>query len=124
MIRFNVATFVMGITALVAGADVTAPGEPMNVWFDQPARAFHESCVTGNGRLGAMDLGGVDSERVILNESSVWSGGPYDGNKYDAHKCLPEVREKLFSGDINGADALLKRDFRYADDVKGWWDAN
>lgn len=105
-------------------ADVPAPWEPMSVWFVSPAKSFHESCPLGNGRLGAMDFGGVGSQRVALNESSLWSGGPYDGNKYDAHQCLPEVREKLFAGDISGAGAVLNKSFRYADGVVGWGDVN
>ena len=84
-------------------AEVTAPAEPMSVWFVSPAKSFHESCPLGNGRLGTMDFGGVGSQRIVLNESSLWSGGPYDGNSYDAYKCLPEVREKLFAGDISEA---------------------
>ena len=60
----------------------------------------------------------------MLNESSVWSGGPYDGNKYDAYQCLPEVREKLFAGDISAAGAALGKSFRYADGVSGWGDVN
>ncbi len=71
-----------------------------------------------------MDFGGVGKERIALNESSVWSGGPYDGNRYDAYECLPEVREKLFAGDISGAGAALDRGFRYADGVRGWGDVN
>jgi alpha-L-fucosidase 2 len=94
------------------------------VWFDQPGASFLEASMIGNGRLGAMDLGGVDRQRVVLNESSMWSGGPYDGNNYEAYKCLPEVRAKLFAGDIAGAEAALKTAFRYADGVKGWHDEN
>ncbi len=106
---------------LVRGA---AESDAMILWFDRPGRSFLESCVLGNGRLGAMDLGGVDKERIVLNESSLWSGGAYDGNKYDAYKCLPEVRAKLCAGDIAGAGAILSRDFRYADGVSGWGDDN
>jgi len=98
--------------------------EPATVRFDKPARTFHESCIVGNGLLGAMDFGGVDRGRIVLNESSMWSGGPYDANKYDAWQCLPEVRAKLFAGDIAGANAVLSRNFRYADGVKGWFDEN
>lgn len=98
------------------------PDEPMSVWFDRPGRSFHEAVVLGNGRLGAMHLGGVRKDRIVLNESSLWSGGPYDGNNYDAHECLPEVREKLFAGDISGAWRALQRSFRYADGVVGWGD--
>jgi len=96
----------------------------MSVWFDRPGRTFHESCVLGNGRLGAMDLGGVHKDRIVLNESSLWSGGPYDGNNYDAYKCLPEVREKLLAGDISDAWGSLNKGFRYADGVRGWGDIN
>lgn len=76
-------------------ADVAAPAEPLSVWFVSSAKSFHESFPLGNGRLGAMDFGGVGRQRIVLNESSLWSGGPYDGNKADACQCLPEVREKL-----------------------------
>ena len=104
--------------------EVAPPDEPMSVWFDKPGKTFHESTVLGNGRLGAMDLGGVSKDRIVLNESSLWSGGAYDGNNYDAYKCLPEVREKLFSGDITGAWATLGKSFRYAEGIRGWFDVN
>lgn len=119
------AVAVLGIIAeLGRAAEVTAPAEPMSVWFVRPARSFRESCPLGNGRLGAMDFGGVGRQRIVLNESSLWSGGPYDGNKYDAYKCLPEVRKKLFAGDISGAGVALNKSFHYADGVRGWGDVN
>ena len=71
-----------------------------------------------------MDFGGVDEWRIVLNESSVWSGGAYDANRPDAYKCLPEAREKLFSGDIAATESLLRKNFQYPDGVKGWWDEN
>ena len=103
-------------------ASTLTASEPMTVWFATPAKTFHESAMVGNGRLGAMDFGGVDHERVVLNESSMWSGGPYEANKYDAYQCLPEVRTKLFAGDLAGANAVLSQGFRYADGVTGWRD--
>ena len=103
---------------------IANPAEPMSVWFDKPGSSFHESCVLGNGRLGAMDLGGVNNDRIVLNESSLWSGGPYDGNNYDGYKCLPAVREKLFAGDTSGAWGALASGFHYASGVAGWGDIN
>jgi len=114
----------LAAVGIVPAAEVAAPAEPMSVWFVSPAKSFHESCPLGNGRLGAMDFGGVGRERIVLNESSLWSGGPYDGNNYDAYKCLPEVREKLFAGDISAAGGVLNKSFRYADGVRGWMDVN
>jgi alpha-L-fucosidase 2 len=105
-------------------ASVAPPAEPLSVWFTSPARSYHESCPLGNGRLGAMDFGGVDEWRIVLNESSVWSGGPYEANRPDAHKCLPEIRKALFSGDADLAGKLLQANFSYPDGVAGWGNEN
>lgn len=108
----------IGLLALSARAEVN----PWAVWFDEPGTSFLESSVVGNGRLGAMDLGGVERQRVVLNESTMWSGGPYDANRADAHQCLPEVRRLMFAGEISQVEQLLKKSFSYAEGVKGWWD--
>jgi len=99
---------------------VSPPDEPLSLWFDKPGTSFLESCVLGNGRLGAMDFGGVGKNRIVLNESSLWSGGPYDGNRYGAHEILPEVAEKLFANEIKEAWQVLSQSFRYADGIAGW----
>ena len=101
---------------------VSPPPEQMSVWFVKPANTFHQSCVLGNGRLGAMDLGGIGKERIVLNESSVWTGGPYDGNRDDAYQCLPNVRSNLFAGNIGKAQRELAENFGYRDGVSGWRD--
>ncbi len=106
--------------SIAVSGDATPPTEPMSVWFVQPAKSFHESSLVGNGRLGAMDFGGVDSERIVLNESSVWSGGPYDADKTDAWKSVADIRQKLFSGDIAGANKVLNENFHWADGTKRW----
>jgi len=105
-------------------ASTVLANEPVKMWFDQPGKSFLEATVIGNGRLGAMDLGGADRQRIILNESSVWSGGSYDGNNYEAHKAIPEIRAKLFAGDIAGAEALLKTAIRNPDGIRGYMDEN
>jgi len=119
----------LAITVIVScvqinAAAVKAPDEPMSIWFTEPGKTYHESGPIGNGRLGAMDLGGVHKQRVVLNESSMWSGGPYKTNRDGAWKCLPEVRQVLFDGDIAGAESLLKKHFRYPDGVQGWMNIN
>ena len=96
----------------------------MSLWFTSPANSYLESCPLGNGRLGAMDFGGVDECRVVLNESSVWSGGPYDANRPDAHQSLEATRKAIFSGDIEAASNLLSANFKYRDGVSGWGDEN
>ena len=113
---------VLACPVLAQASDAEAPSEPMSVWFVKPAKSFHEACVLGNGRLGAMDLGGVGRERIVLNESSVWTGGPYDGNRYDAYTCLPDVRSNFFAGNIGAAQSELTKNFGYPDGVSGWGD--
>ena len=68
------------------------------VWTDSPAMTFRESSPLGNGRLGAMIFGGVMDERIVLNESSVWSGGPQEADRAEAHVHLPEIRRLLLEG--------------------------
>jgi alpha-L-fucosidase 2 len=64
---------------LLAPLSVGAAADPgITLRFDTPARTFHESLPLGNGRIGAMVCGGVDEERIVLNESSMWSGAHGD----------------------------------------------
>ncbi len=81
------------------------------IWFDQPAKAFTESSPMGNGRLGAMMFGGVDEERIVLNESSVWSGSRQDADRPDAYKVLPEIQKLLLEGKNPEAEALVNANF-------------
>jgi hypothetical protein len=48
----------------VRGADSTTV-----LWFDKPATTFHQSMPLGNGRIGAMVFGGVNEERIVLNQN-------------------------------------------------------
>ena len=71
-----------------------APGflladEPLRLRYGQPAERWTEALPVGNGRLGAMVFGGVASERLQLNEATLWSGGPKDWNNPGARKSCP-----------------------------------
>ena len=81
------------------------------VWFDAPAREFTQSLPLGSGRLGAMVFGGVGQERVVLNESSLWSGSPQDADRPDAAQYLPEIRRLLLEGKNVEAERLTYRHF-------------
>jgi hypothetical protein len=47
-----------------------------SLWYLQPAEKWSQALPVGNGRLGAIVFGGVDTERLALNEDSVRSGRP------------------------------------------------
>jgi len=96
--------------ATASAADERAAGS-LTLWYDKPAGSFHQSLPLGNGRMGAMVFGGVDEERIVLNESSVWSGSREDSNRPDAHKALPEIRRLLLEGRNVEAEKLVNDNF-------------
>jgi alpha-L-fucosidase 2 len=76
------------------------------LFFTQPAPEWAAALPVGNGRIGAMVFGGVNQERIALNEDTLWSGGPTDWNNPDAKSHLPVVRQLLLQQkDYQGADA-------------------
>jgi alpha-L-fucosidase 2 len=81
------------------------------LWFDKPATRFQQSLPLGNGRIGAMIFGGVAEERIVLNESSVWSGSREDADRPDAHQVLPEIRRLLLEGNNVEAERLVNANF-------------
>ena len=58
-----------------------------------------------------MMFGGVDEERIVLNESSVWSGSPQDADRPEAYKVLPEIQKLLLAGKNPEAEALVNANF-------------
>ncbi len=78
------------------------------LWYRTPAQVWTEALPVGNGRLGAMIFGGVQHERLALNEATLWSGGPREWNNPNAKAILPQVRQALFAGDYLRADELCR----------------
>lgn len=82
--------------------------------LDAPATLFTESSPLGNGRLGAMLFGGVSEERIVLNESGMWSGSPQEADRTDAAEALPEIRRLLLEGKNGEAEKLVNERFTCA----------
>lgn len=80
----------------------------MRLWYKKPAVVWTEALPVGNGRLGAMVFGGVERERLDLNEDTLWSGGPKDWNNPKAQAVLPEVRRLILAGRHAEADTLCR----------------
>lgn len=76
--------------------------------YDDPAEQWTQALPVGNGRLGAMVFGGVEEERLQLNEATLWSGGPRNWNNPRAREVLPQVRAAIFAGDYVRADDLAR----------------
>lgn len=107
----NLPTRILFLLSLTFPCSPHAADPKSTLWFDAPAIRFHESLPLGNGRIGAMVFGGVGEERIVLNESSVWSGSPDDGDRPDAHQALPEIRRLLLAGKNAEAEQLVNENF-------------
>ena len=80
------------------------------LWYDKPATYFEESLVLGNGKMGASVFGGVESDQIYLNDSTLWSGEPVDPHMNpEAYKHIPEIREALANEDYKLADQLNRK---------------
>lgn len=62
------------------------------LWYRQPAREWTEALPVGNGRLGAMVFGGVETEHLQLNTDTLWSGFPGDVSPQPGPDVLAEIR--------------------------------
>ncbi|TVU30685.1 hypothetical protein EJB05_22319 [Eragrostis curvula] len=71
---------------------------PLKVVFASPARYFTDAAPIGNGRLGAMVWGGVESERLQLNHDTLWTGGPGNYTNPKAPAVLSKVRNLVDNG--------------------------
>lgn len=64
----------------------------------------------GNGKMGASVFGGVGSEKIYLNDATLWSGEPVDPYMApEAYKNVPAVREALKQEDYRQADLLNRK---------------
>jgi alpha-L-fucosidase 2 len=80
----------------------------MKLQYGKPANVWTEGLPIGNGRLGGMIFGGVEQEKISLNEDTLWSGFPKDGNNPGAKEALPKVRKLIQEGRYNEADTLTR----------------
>jgi alpha-L-fucosidase 2 len=98
-----------GAAVVTFEGEAAAPKEPLSLWYRRPAGNWTEALPIGNGRLGAMIFGGVNEERLQLNEDTLWAGGPYDPVSPDAKAALPEARRLVFEGKYAEAANLISK---------------
>ncbi|TPG40790.1 glycosyl hydrolase family 95 catalytic domain-containing protein [Flavobacterium pectinovorum] len=84
---------------------------PLELWYTKPASQWEETLPLGNGRLGIMPDGGVTTEKLVLNEITLWSGSPQDANNYQAYSFLPQIRELLLANKNKEAQKLIDEHF-------------
>ena len=100
----------ISIVFLFFNVDLDAQYPDKTLWYRQPAQVFEESLVLGNGTLGASVFGGIVTDKIYLNDATLWSGEPVDTKIYsEKYKYLPAVREALAKEDYPLAQDLAKK---------------
>ncbi|MER5488261.1 glycoside hydrolase N-terminal domain-containing protein [Streptomyces sp. NPDC002812] len=80
-------TGTLAVAALVAGGFAALPAitsvataaeaDSNTLWYDEPATSWESQALPiGNGAMGAMAFGGVQTEKLQFNEKTLWTGGP------------------------------------------------
>ncbi|UCS92460.1 glycoside hydrolase family 95 protein [Echinicola marina] len=86
--------------------------QDLTVWYNQPAKEWTEAIPIGNGYMGAMVFGGVEQERIQLNEGTLYSGDPdFTFKSINVRKRYPEVMALLESGEYGEAQDIIKKDW-------------
>ena len=97
--------FIACVTALSVNA------QQHKLWYNKPASHWLEALPIGNSHLGAMIYGGTDTEEIQLNEETFWSGSPHDNNSAAARDSLQAVRDSIFAGKEEAAQAIIDKNF-------------
>ena len=93
-----------------ANVPVASIQQPLKLWYDQPAKYFEEALVLGNGHQGATVFGGIATDKIYLNDLTLWSGEPVNANMNpQAYKNLPAVRKALQEKNYKKASELIKK---------------
>ncbi len=86
------------------------PTPGLSLWYDQPSEKWTDALPLGNGRLGAMVFGGIERERLALNEDTLYSGEPpADLRSVEIGADLDHVKALLRDGKNSEADAYISK---------------
>ena len=76
--------------------------DDLKLWYKSPARYWEEALPIGNGRIGAMISGSVETDTLQLNEDTFWSGSPYTNYNENCLPHLQEMRDLIAQGTSEG----------------------
>jgi alpha-L-fucosidase 2 len=98
-------TLVIAAVMAVSAAVLSAQSD-LALVYNRPAEKWTEALPVGNGRIGAMVFGGLEDERLQINEDTLWGGGPHDYTNPGAYAHLDEIRRLIITGKVEEAEKL------------------
>ena len=81
------------------------------LWYKEAAAVWEEALPLGNGRIGAMVFGDPHTERIQLNDDSLWPNDLGWDHPSGTPDDLAQIRSLLIKGDIQTVDSLLVEKF-------------
>ena len=101
-------TYLAAMALALSGCQsATDSCETTELWYAQPAKVWMESLPIGNGRLGAMTYGGIEEEKLALNESTMWSGQYNENqNKPFGREKINQLRKLIFEGKLSEGNRI------------------
>ncbi|MBA4197409.1 MAG: hypothetical protein C0459_07630 [Chitinophaga sp.] len=82
----------------------------LKLWYNKPSgKTWENALPIGNGRLGAMVYGNVETETIQLNEHTLWSGSPNRNDNPLAFDSLNAIRKLIFEGKQKQAEQLTNK---------------
>ena len=101
-------TYLAAMALVLSGCQsATDSCETTELWYAQPAKVWMESLPIGNGRLGAMTYGGIEEEKLALNESTMWSGQYNENqNKPFGREKMNQLRKLFFEGKLSEGNRI------------------
>jgi alpha-L-fucosidase 2 len=105
-VRLGVRIALILVAAAALNVTAGASESYLNLTYDKPAAEWTEALPLGNGRIGAMVFGGTEDERLQINESTLWGGGPHNYTNPEAYTHLEEIRQLIFAGKVDEAEKL------------------
>ena len=94
---------------LISAAGFSQSGENLKLWYSKPASVWNEALPLGNGRLATMVFGDPVNEKLQLNESTFWSGGPSRNDNAAGRYAIDSIQHYIFKGDYKRAEILANK---------------
>jgi alpha-L-fucosidase 2 len=109
MNRKNFILLILLLPALAGCKPGFRPQREYVMWYDAPAKEWTDALPVGNGRLGGMLFGNPVTERLQVNEESLWGGIKIPNNNPEALSHLPEIRKLILDDRIPEAFEMAEK---------------
>ena len=83
----------------------------MVLWYNQPEKTWYDAMLIGNGFMGGRVFGGIQNERIALNEGTFWAGRPHDYANPEGLEYFPKIRDLVFAEKFQEAEKMADDHF-------------